>query len=132
VARLGSRHQLWSIPNTAQRQSQGFQYCCRSNKDEAAAPQNVLSKVLISSKHDKWGFVIYRCTYEDDQAWDRFQQVFRERKQQALQRSDTPKIADSHEWTFVDDRTALDGASRPQLRERFNEWAAHAMATEQP
>jgi hypothetical protein len=96
------------------------------------SPQSVLSKVLTSSKHDKWGFVVCRCTYQDDYAWERFKQIFRERTQQALQNSDTPEVVDSHEWTFVDDRAALDGASRPQLRECFNNWAAHAIATEQP
>lgn len=101
-------------------------------KMKLPSPQRVLSEVLTSSKHDKWGFVTYRCTYQDDLAWERFKQIFRERTQQALQRSDTPEVADSHEWTFVDVRAALDGASRPQLRERFNNWAAHAMATEQP
>jgi hypothetical protein len=101
-------------------------------KMELPSPQGVISKVPTSSKHDKRGFVFYRCTYEDDQAWERFKQVFRERTQRALQRSDTLEVADSHEWTFVDDRPALDGASRSQLRERFNNRAAHAIATEQP
>ena len=101
-------------------------------KMQLPSPHSSLSKVPTSSKHDKWGFVVYRCTYHDDHAWERIKQIFHERTQQALQRSDTPEVADSHEWTFVDDRAALDGASKPQLRECFNNWASHAMATEQP
>ena len=60
-------------------------------KMELPSPQSVLSKVLTSSKHDKWGFVVYRCTSQDDYAWERFKQIFHERAQQALQSSDTSK-----------------------------------------
>lgn len=87
---------------------------------------------LESNKHDKWGFVIYRCTYEDDHGWDRFKQIIYERTQREMQESDTPEAADSLEWTFVEDRTTLDGASRAKLRDRFNQWAAQAIVTKQP
>ena len=83
-------------------------------------------------KHDKWGFVIYRCTYQDDEAWDRFKQIVLARTHKEMQESDTPKVADKLEWTFVEDRASLDGASRAQLRKRFNQWAAQAIITEQP
>jgi hypothetical protein len=49
-----------------------------------------------------------------------------------MQKSDAPEVADKLEWTFVEDRAALDGASRTQLRERFKQWAAQAIFTEQP
>ncbi|KAI6814026.1 hypothetical protein KC327_g4385 [Hortaea werneckii] len=49
-----------------------------------------------------------------------------------MQRSDAPEVADKLEWTFVEDRAALDGASRSQLRERFKQWAAQAIIAEQP
>ena len=42
-----------------------------------------------------------------------------ERTQEEMQESDTPEVADKLEWTFAEDRAALDGASRSQLRERF-------------
>lgn len=103
---------------------------------ELLSPERVLLDYLAELKHDKWGFVIYRCTYQDDHAWERFKQIIHERTQKFLKRSDTPEaaksLADSLEWIFVEDRTALDGASRSQLRERFKEWAAHAIVTEQP
>jgi hypothetical protein len=83
-------------------------------------------------KHDKWGFVIYRCTYADDQGWDRFKQLVHGRTWESMQSSDAPEVADSLEWTFVEDRSALDGASRSQLREHFKQWAAKAFVSEQP
>jgi hypothetical protein len=60
-------------------------------KMELPSPHSALSKVLTSSKHEKWGFVVYRCTSQDDYAWERFKQIFHERTQQALQSSDTSK-----------------------------------------
>lgn len=96
------------------------------------SPQRIILNTLAQWKHDKWGFVIYRCTYQDDRGWNRFKQIVHERTHKVMQRSDAPEAADSLEWTFVEDRATLDRASRPQLRERFNQWAAQAIVTEQP
>jgi hypothetical protein len=96
------------------------------------SPENQIARMLKELKHDKWGFVIYRCTYKNDQDWDRFQQLVHDRTREAMAQSDTPQIADSLEWTFVEDRATLEGASRPQLREHFNTWADNAYAIEQP
>jgi hypothetical protein len=85
---------------------------------------------LAKLKHDKWGFVIYRCTYRDDQAWNRFKQIVHTRTQDDMADSDAPEAADSLEWTFVDDRVTLDGASKDQLRARFKQWAAGAIVAE--
>jgi hypothetical protein len=95
--------------------------------------ESLVMDQLKRLKHDKWGYVIYRCTYEDDAAWDRFKQIVHERTQEDLQDSDdTPELADYLEWTFVEDRATLDGASIPRLRERFNLWAAEAVVAENP
>ena len=96
-----------------------------------SAHRNILDG-LTKLNHDKWGFVIYRCTYKNDQDWARFKQLVHDRTKQLIAESDTPEIADSLEWTFVEERATLDGASRPQLRERFNTWAEKAYAIEQP
>jgi hypothetical protein len=83
-------------------------------------------------KHDKWGYVVYRCTYKDDAAWDAFKRTIHEQTQEDFKDSDTPELAEYLEWTFVEDRATLDGASIPQLRERFNQWAAKAVVAENP
>lgn len=38
-------------------------------------PHNILAD-LRRLKHNKWGWVIYRCTYGDDKAWAKFQKIF--------------------------------------------------------
>jgi len=96
------------------------------------SPTQNIQDSLRALKHDKWGWVIYRCTYGDDEAWNRFKQIINQRSRKIIAESDTPEAADSLEWTFVEDRAALDGASRDQLRARFKTWAADAVRTEQP
>jgi hypothetical protein len=96
------------------------------------SPERVVLNTLEAMNHDKWGFVIYRCTYKDDQAWDRFKQIICESTRTIMQSSDAPEVANGLEWTFVEDRATLDGASRSQLRERFRQWAPQAIITEQP
>jgi hypothetical protein len=81
------------------------------------SPESQISRMLKELNHDKWGFVIYRCTYKNDQDWNRFKQLVHDRTKQLIAESDTPEIADSLEWTFVEDRAAFEGASRPQLRD---------------
>ena len=84
-------------------------------------------------KHDKWGWVIYRCTYGDDEAWNRFQQIINEGSRKQLDKPDVPQeVSSSLEWTFVSDAATLDNASRDQLRRRFRDWAADAERIEQP
>lgn len=83
-------------------------------------------------KYDKWGYVVYRCTYKDDAAWGHFKQTIYQQTRQDLRESDTPELAEHVEWTFVEDREALDGVPIPRLRERFNRWAAKAVVAENP
>jgi len=82
------------------------------------SPQRVIFDCLKNDKHDKWGWVIYRCTYDDDEGWTRFKQFIIQQSRANITESDTPELADSLEWTFVEDRATLDGASKDQLRSR--------------
>jgi hypothetical protein len=95
-----------------------------------SAHRNILDG-LAKLNHDKWGFVIYRCTYQDDQAWDRFKQIVYNRTQQDMAGSDAPEVASSLEWTLVED-PSLHGASKDQVRARHKQWATQAFTTEQP
>ncbi|KAI1477400.1 hypothetical protein F4774DRAFT_411868 [Daldinia eschscholtzii] len=89
---------------------------------------------LREMKHDKWGWIIYRCTYSDDSAWVRFRHIIEENSRRAIAESDAPEIADSLQWTFVEDRATLDSASRESLRARFRAWATapETISSEQP
>jgi hypothetical protein len=96
------------------------------------SPSRDIQDGLVEDKHDRWGWVIYRCSYEDDEAWERFKQIINQRSRDQILKSDAPEALNSLEWTFVDDRSTLEGISKHQLRARFMDWAATAIQAEQP
>ncbi|KAF2222656.1 hypothetical protein BDZ85DRAFT_313690 [Elsinoe ampelina] len=69
------------------------------------SPSRNIYNSLIESSHDKWGWLIYRTTYADDAAWDRFKAF---------------------------DKEKFDGATREGLRAHFAERAEGAYGREQP
>ena len=88
---------------------------------------------LREMRHDKWGFLIYRCTYADDAAWARFKDIISERSNQVIVDSEVPELANSLEWTFVEDRPTLENASKELVRTQFRAWTASgAENAEQP
>ena len=62
----------------------------------------------------------------------RFKQIIDQRSREIIADYDTPEAGASLEWTFIEDRGTLNGASMYQLRSRFKAWAAGAIRTEQP
>ncbi|KAI6881207.1 hypothetical protein KC360_g6759 [Hortaea werneckii] len=46
--------------------------------------------------------------------------------------SDVPELADSLEWTFIEDRNSLEDASKDHVRTRHRQWAAEAFRIENP
>jgi hypothetical protein len=80
---------------------------------------------------DKWGWVIYRCTYADDEAWARFRARIENESREQIAQSDAPEIANRLEWTWVTDSLSLDGISTAALRERFRTWTANEVARQQ-
>lgn len=82
----------------------------------------------ITSRHhlpkpDKWGTVIYRCTYKDDQAWSRFKQKLQTETRETVEfyKRTTEPVAENHQWRLIENRALLDGASKAQLRSLFKQ-----------
>lgn len=122
-------------PSSWQRRATTSKTSRRGISSEFTPPpsaQSVLRDALHADRHDKWGWVIYRCTYDDDEAWSRFKQIVNDRSREELTESDAPQLLDSLEWTFVEDRQTLDGATKAELRPRFLAWAKDACKLEQP
>jgi hypothetical protein len=86
---------------------------------------------LYQYKLSKWGFLIYRCTYEDDKAWQRFMETLKELVHCRLERDDGLDLEESLELTVRDNRAELDGASVDQVRERFKAWVGEDGKAEQ-
>ncbi|KAK3110182.1 hypothetical protein LTR53_015798 [Teratosphaeriaceae sp. CCFEE 6253] len=80
----------------------------------------------------KWGFVLYRCTYGDDERWHRFLARLTTHRDAVLRdHYHLPALADSHDWAVQDD-ASLNGATRDEVRRRFRRWVAADAAAEIP
>lgn len=72
----------------------------------------------------KWGFRIYRCTYDDEAAWSRYVENLENELAEGLVATGANyMLAPYHKWTIVEDREALDGAAKADVRARFREWS---------
>jgi hypothetical protein len=89
------------------------------------SPQRAIRSDLTVLPVDKWGWVIYRCSYAaaNEAIWARFRSHVETYSREEIAASDAPEIADRLEWTWVEDST-LDFASPAALREKFRAWAA--------
>lgn len=90
-----------------------------------------IERYLQEDGHRTWGFVIYRCTYESDDDWDKFMERLRYRTRKCLEIYNGLDMMDSLNMTVFEDRSRFDGASTSIVRERFKQWAATAPQQEQ-
>lgn len=80
----------------------------------------------------KWGFVIYRCTYSDDSAWERFMHHLNARKDAMLKDTyDDAWLAEHLDWNVQQD-PSLDRASKTEVRNRFRAGVATDARAEMP
>lgn len=99
-----------------------------------------LSKALEKQGLDKWGLVIYRCSYTDDVAWAAVKRTIQSTVAAYVSSIDrrlgmilpADNLAATMDWTFVEDRKGLDGISTQELRERFLSQRCGELAREQP
>lgn len=86
-----------------------------------------ISAIGTSLEEDKlkqWGFVLIRCTYGSQEAWEKF---FRLAKQDAYDYFEQRGMEDSGVytslvWTVIEDADTLDGASFLDTSRRFEAW----------
>lgn len=91
-----------------------------------------LNLTLEEERFNRWGWVIYRTTYGDPQAWDGFQRLITEWVRKSVAQTDVPSLLDRLELTFFDDAAAFKNASRHQLREHFRQWSLKTGPNESP
>lgn len=81
---------------------------------------------------EKWGFIIYRCTYGDDDAWTQFMSRLDQHRDRILRdHYRTPDLVDSYDWDVQHDPT-LHGATKDEVRRRFKQWRATNSQAEVP
>ncbi|KAJ6183809.1 hypothetical protein N7519_005110 [Penicillium mononematosum] len=100
----------------------------------------ILSEVILyelkDRKIEKWGWVFYRTTYKDDEAWDIFKQkvIISVRSIINLDpRSELNEaIFEKLKFVFIEDKAKFDGASKEELRAHFQEWVGNSFSAENP
>ena len=80
--------------------------------DDLAHTRNILER----NPGLKWGFVIYRCTYQSDSDWARFMDLLNTRVRLNLEEEGGLDLLDRLDWCVQDDREILDDASSGQVR----------------
>lgn len=80
-------------------------------------------KWLLDAAYDKWGWVIYRCTYKPELqgAWESFKNLVESKTRKEIADSDAPDIAEKLDWAWIED-PELEGASLDELKRRFRAW----------
>lgn len=76
-----------------------------------------IRRVLEQNADLRWGFVIYRCNYDDDEKWARFMDFLNTRVQLNLQAEGGEDLFGRIDWSVQEDRESLDGAGLDAVRE---------------
>ncbi|KAF2717375.1 hypothetical protein K431DRAFT_197957, partial [Polychaeton citri CBS 116435] len=76
--------------------------------------------------HRHWGFIIYRCTYGDQDTWSRFMVTLHDSVRKGLAHYSTEELTDSLNCSVREDASTLDGASKDLVRQRFRDSKANA------
>jgi hypothetical protein len=90
-----------------------------------------IERFLQEDGHRTWGFVIYRCTYDNDDDWNKLMEHLRHHTSKSLEFCNGLDIMDSLSLTVIEDQSILDDASTSFVRMHFKQWAASAPEREQ-
>ncbi|KAF0315194.1 hypothetical protein GQ607_017577 [Colletotrichum asianum] len=75
------------------------------------------------TRFHRWGFVIYRTTYEDDAAWERYLEVVKFAAQWSPDYLGGDVLLEQYmDWPVISDKATLDGASKADVRKHFQSW----------
>lgn len=75
-----------------------------------------IRKFLNFQRQEKWGWVIFRCTYTDDAAWENFLRLLRADMKAELDFSGDRDMLDTLDLVIIEDKDTLDNADIPEVR----------------
>jgi hypothetical protein len=85
---------------------------------------------LMVEGHKVWGFVIYRCTYKDDEKWKNFMDRFRLEMERQMDGSEGRALLKKLDITVLEDPSWED-ASTASIRAHFQDWCEKNAQREQ-
>lgn len=90
-----------------------------------------IERRLAQDRHTKWGFVIYRCTYESDSEWTEALSRLRKSTETCMEFYNGMDMLENMLFTVIEDKQTLDEASTSTVRENFKQWIRTALQQEQ-
>lgn len=115
-------------------------------------PMATIAFGMKGSGFHRWGFAVYRTTYDDDDAWERYLEVLKVTARRSLVQQGGDVLLEQYmdcRWTLpakftaksrtqrrhclthisplgpvISDRATLDGASKADVRRHFKSWCA--------
>ncbi|KAK4102847.1 hypothetical protein N658DRAFT_494912 [Parathielavia hyrcaniae] len=85
-------------------------------------PELDIETALKKYKLSQWGYVVFRCTYRDQEKWDKFVALAKGHARDYCQKYDYDSVHDRLCWTVIEDPVGLDDADIFETTRRFNEW----------
>ncbi|GKT42728.1 uncharacterized protein ColSpa_02909 [Colletotrichum spaethianum] len=80
---------------------------------------------MKNSGFHRWGFVIYRTTYNDDTACERYLEALKLTVRCILADEGGDVLLEQYmDWLVISDQAMLDGASKADVRKHFRSWCA--------
>jgi len=77
---------------------------------------------MVRTGHHKWGFLVYRVSYDDDAAWQRVLHIFRRVTEVRATNKGKTHLLPYLAYTPMEDRDRFEGASKDTIREYFRDW----------
>ncbi|KAK3939341.1 hypothetical protein QBC46DRAFT_388211 [Diplogelasinospora grovesii] len=119
-----SSHHSSLQPSSAALQSTSIDMAMPYRYSFHVKPDTAIANSLEEYKLDRWGFVIYRCTYGSQEKWDKFLALAKQEARDYLERWGTGDLSvyDKIDWTVIEDAETLDGASILNTTRKFRAW----------
>lgn len=89
-----------------------------------------INNLHIKESHTTWGFVLYRCTYTDQQPWARL--IATTRYTRETLGLDPHNILSKFTLITIEDSSILNNATVDIVRGHFKTWLKEAIDREQP
>ncbi|EFE43073.1 hypothetical protein TRV_02200 [Trichophyton verrucosum HKI 0517] len=97
-----------------------FEKCGRLRRIDD--PSNIVRWQLQS--HFPWGWVVYRTSYSDEEAWQKMLNILHERVEKSLKTYKRMDLLPFHEMIIMDDKARFEGATSHDIRDHFTMWVA--------
>ena len=100
--------------------------------EEGSGGLNRTIRAMQQTRFHRWGFVLYRCTYSDDAAWEYYIQALHDAVRSGLEDLGRDLLLFKYfKLDVIGDRDTLENASKDYVRQKFAQWSSAHQGVEQ-